>query len=116
MSIDEFISNAEKSVAKAKKLLTNPLESTHEKAFEKWCKAKGVWSVKLVFFVGSGWPDRTLFAPGGRICFVELKRNKTDSTISPAQKYVRRKLKALGFKYFVGYGADDAIKKVGKWL
>ena len=71
MSIDEFIRNATKTKKKKEERKRNPLESTHEKDFEKWCNTKGIWCVKLVFFVGSGWPDRTLFVPGGYICFVE---------------------------------------------
>ena len=43
-----------------------------------------------------------------------MKKDKT-GPLSPKQIEVRSKLKKLGFKYIVGYGAVDALKKTKRY-
>jgi len=51
-------------------------ESDIEIAFCDACKAQGWMPVKLVDLGARGWPDRTVFKPGGKTFFAELKRGK----------------------------------------
>lgn len=47
----------------------------------------------------SGWPDRLIVLPGGRVIWLEIKTNK--DTLSPAQKHIIDKLTSLGHKVVV---------------
>ena len=53
-----------------------------------------------------GLPDRIVLLPGGVIAFVEMKRPK-GSKVGPLQKYWRRVLTGLGFRYWLVYTAAD---------
>lgn len=114
--IDTFISKASKRLERK----TKRLEKEDEDDFEDWCKTKGIWCIKLVFLFGKGWPDRTLLCPGGRIIFIEMKRahrrNHKDGGLSKWQVKVKNKIIALGFPYHIGYGVNDAKRKVCKEL
>ena len=50
------------------------LEKEIEKKFRRRITEAGGWAPKFVSPGLSGVPDRIVFFPGGRICFVELKR------------------------------------------
>jgi len=113
MSVKEFVAAA--TAHSKKRRARKKREAIHEDDFVEWCKRRGIWCVKLVFLHGRGWPDRTLFCPGGVIIFVEMKKDTT-SPLSSKQREVRLKLKALGFTYLVGYGFKDAKTKVKQVL
>lgn len=80
-----------------------------EKTLEDYLKRKasemGGHAHKLILFNSMGFPDRTVFLPGGKIGFVELKvpGNKPSHT----QEAWLRKLKQLGF---IAYWADSKQK------
>ncbi len=95
MSIDQFINNAEKTITKNKEIP----EANIEKEFVDYAKVKHCIAEKLVMLVGRGWPDRTIFCPGGILFFVEFK--KKGKKLSPKQILIKRLLKRLGFKYYV---------------
>jgi hypothetical protein len=54
----------------------------------------GGLAVKVRFL--TGWPDRMVLLPGGRILWVELKRPK-GGKFEPLQPYWLKKLRGLGF-------------------
>jgi len=79
-------------------------EKLLEKRLVRAVKISGGMIVKLTILYETGWPDRLILWPGERIFFVELK--STGKDLSPRQKLIRRRLKALGFSY---YKIDDEI-------
>lgn len=91
-----------------------PLEKSTETTFKRHAERRGVWCLKLVIFRGRGWPDRTLFAPGGRIAFVELKQKGKKPT--PLQDWVKKRLRELGFRWDVLDGSDQVEPYFIDWL
>ncbi len=73
----------------------DPLERNIEAYGKRLFKSKGFLVFKLGILGGRGWPDHTIFAPGGRVGFVEYKR--PDGKYEPLQQYWMGKLKAFGF-------------------
>ena len=72
-----------------------------EKEIER--KLKILVEIKLggccLKWVCPGWggvPDRILILPGGKVCFVELKRPK-DGKAEPLQMWWKRRLEGFGF-------------------
>lgn len=55
-------------------------------------------ALKLVFFAGKGFPDRTILSDG-KIFFIEFK--KPGEGLSPLQVKWKTLLIRLGFKYYV---------------
>lgn len=95
MSTDQFIKNAEKTIAKNKEIP----EANIEKEFVDYAKANYCLAEKLVLLVGRGWPDRTVLCPGGILFFIEFK--KKDKPLTKKQIAIRKILKRFGFKYYV---------------
>lgn len=62
-------------------------------------KAAGGQCYKLVAVSITGFPDRTILLPGGRIYFAEIKT--TGKKLRPTQEIMRKLLIGLGFRYFV---------------
>ena len=56
-------------------------------------------AIKLLSLTFTGFPDRTILLPGGRICFAELK--STGMKPSERQKVVIAWLRRLGFTVYV---------------
>lgn len=76
--------------------MTEPdLESDLEGEVVKWAQSEGGDAKKLVLYSETGWPDRTIFLPGGRIAIPELKRPKKNKR-GHAQKIWVAWLKSLG--------------------
>ena len=75
------------------------LEKTWEAQFVKKCFALGVLAVKLTTPSDTGWPDRMCLFRGGRVLFVELKRQGAKA--SPKQLHVHDVLRGLGFEVLV---------------
>ena len=74
-------------------------EADIETKFVKYATSRNCKAYKLVLRYGRGWPDRTVLCPGGRILFIEFKRE--GKKLNPTQKPVRLALIKLGFKYHV---------------
>jgi deoxyadenosine/deoxycytidine kinase len=70
-------------------------ESALETRFVKECKANGWLCVKISGGRGAtGWPDRLVALPNGRVAFVEFKAK--GARLSPAQQSMMKKLQYLG--------------------
>lgn len=76
-----------------------PLEKEIEKKLVALVKKHGGRCEKLVNVGFSGFPDRTLLFPGGKVIFVETKRPK-GGRYSALQDKWRDWLHALGFSYY----------------
>lgn len=64
-------------------------------------------ALKLVLFVGKGFPDRTILSDG-KIFFIEFK--KPGEGLDPLQVKWRNILVRLGFKYYVCTSVRQAQK------
>lgn len=81
------------------------LEADIEKDVVKYVESLGGHCVKLKD-IERGFPDRTIFLPGGVICFVELKRPKKNKTYHMQKVWVDR-LTRLGFVVRFCYSLDE---------
>ena len=76
-------------------------------------KKLGGWALKFWPITFTGFPDRIVILPGGRIHFVELKTTGAD--LKPRQKIVIPKLIKMGCSVFVIDSQDllnEFFKKV----
>lgn len=71
------------------------LEGSVENYLRDSVKDVGGWCIKLPAIYETGIPDRIVIMPGGKICFVELKR-PVGGKHTAIQKYQMNKLKSLG--------------------
>lgn len=76
------------------------LEKEIEAKLVKLVKRRGGLCLKWVCPGWSGVPDRLVLLPRGRLIFVELKRPK-GGVLSSRQVWWGKKLRALGFPYYV---------------
>ena len=83
-----------------------PLERDIERALVRKVKRRGGYCLKWVCPGWAGVPDRIILLPGGRVCFVELKRPK-GGQLSELQKWWAKKLINLGFHYDQIWDYDD---------
>lgn len=77
-----------------------PLEKDIEAKLRKAVERRGGWCLKWTCPGWAGVPDRICLFPGGRVVFVETKRPK-GGVLSARQKWWRKTLQALGFRYWV---------------
>ena len=84
----------------------NRLEKHFEEDVIDYAEQLGGEAWKLKKDGERGFPDRTLFLPGGVLTLVELKRPKVGKT-SPQQKKILRRLQELGFTAKVCDDLDD---------
>lgn len=110
MSIQNFLSNANKLKAKKSEVKETDIESE----YVKYAKSLGCTALKLIILHRKGFPDRTTLCPGGRILFIEFKRKGKKP--SPAQKIVRRILISLEFEYHVCDKKGQAEAILNKFL
>lgn len=75
------------------------LEITLEKRLAREIEDLGGLCVKLVPTYFKGLPDRMVLMAEGQIYFVETKKDPKAS-MSPRQKYVRKRLRALGYPVY----------------
>jgi hypothetical protein len=76
-------------------------------------KCKGL-SLKLLSPGMTGLPDRLVVLPGGRVLFVEFKRDK--GVLSAMQKKRIQQLRDLGMRVDTIYGLEEAKKWVQEVL
>lgn len=95
MGTNEFLSRATKRQAKKVEVK----EEDVEKAFCKYANSLGCKALKLIFLNKKGFPDRTVLCPGGRVFFIEFKREGKKP--SAAQALVCKMLESFGFEYYV---------------
>jgi hypothetical protein len=84
-----------------------PSEKKIEENLRKRIENAGGFYVKFIPYLNNGWPDRFIFMRPGIFVPVELKKvkNGVPTEASTIQKWVHKKLYALGFKVWVVY--DD---------
>ena len=111
MTNSEFVKRAKKTVAKRSK--TKEVKDI-EKPFVSFSKKHKCKAYKLVFFVGRGFPDRTVLCPGGRILFIEFKT--PTGRLSAHQVDVKNKLEGLGFTYLVCDQPGQAERELLRFL
>jgi hypothetical protein len=73
-------------------------ESEIENAFCKFAKSRGCSALKLIFLNKSGFPDRTVICPNGRVLFIEFK--KKGKKLSAIQVVVKKMLESYNFSYY----------------
>lgn len=88
----------------------NALEKDGEQHLTRLVKRAG-WLTWKLAPTETGMPDRIVIAPGGHVWMVELKR-ECGGEISPRQKYVHRRVRALGVPVYVLAGK----KAVDVWV
>jgi len=83
------------------------LESQLERDVCAWAKSQGGYAVKLLIDGERGWPDQTIWLPGGRVVVPELKRPfKNDGGSVNQVKWLRR-LQRLGHAAGLCESVDD---------
>lgn len=119
-------------IMSAKKKSDIPLEKDEQKRLCKWLKENKIGhfatglGVKLgldVKYVASlksqghysGIPDLVILLGNGKVCFVELKRQK-GGVVSEEQKKWIKYLQSLDYPARVCYGADEAIEWIKEEL
>ena len=79
-------------------------EKTLEKRLRVWVAKKGGVALKFSSHYHTGWPDRLLFMPWGKVYLVELKSEGKPPTV----KQCRRIHQARAMKFTVFFIADEA--------
>jgi len=110
MSSQEFLSRALKTIAKKAEVQEIDIENP----FVKYAKRCGCKALKLIFLNKKGFPDRTILCPGGRIFFIEFKRDGKKQ--SPSQKLVQILLESFSFEYYVCDQKGQAEKILTEFL
>ena len=80
-------------------------ESTIEKYFVAQVKAAGGIAYKFTSPAHRGVADRIVVLPGGRVWFVEVK--KEGGRLSPLQREFLAEVKALGCNYEIVWSKED---------
>lgn len=84
-------------VNKIKKVVGEKPEKDEEHYLVKMAKDIGGWPIKLVIFSAGGWPDRTILMPGGKVFFVEVKKEGERVKKGSRQEKVLTRLSSMGF-------------------
>lgn len=87
-----------------------PRESSVEAAVVRHCRARGLYCRKFKSPSNNGVPDR-IICGGGRVMFLELKREKLGRTTA-LQDYEIGLLTKAGMHAIVAYGRDNAIEAI----
>lgn len=96
------------------------LEKELEKKLVRAVEARGGKCLKWTSPGMTGLPDRIVLLPGGRLCFVEMKRPQ-GGRVGALQHYWAQKLKELGFRHAWVYTEVDItdlmlnLDQTGAW-
>ena len=87
------------------------LEKEIERHLREGVKSLGGLCLKLACPGFTGMPDRLILMPGGKLCFVELKR--PGQRERQRQSFVQKQLRRLGFRVYASVDswvkADDVL-------
>lgn len=86
------------------------LERDIEKKAVEYFRRRGCVCLKLNLIGSTGWPDRLILAPGGRLAFVEFKRPGEQLRRNQPQRVAL--LRTLGFYVGVFDSVDEAIEEL----
>jgi hypothetical protein len=86
---------------------SKPLESNLEHRVCRWAKKRRIENIKLNLQGRRNWPDRCFFILGGKPALIEFKR--LGKKPRPAQAYILRTLKGLGYDVCVAETFAEAI-------
>ena len=75
------------------------LERDLETFFSAECKRLGLTTLKLMLRFATGWPDRIVMLPDGKVLWVELKTEK--GVVSPRQAQIHLTLSKIGHPVLV---------------
>ena len=89
------------------------LERDIERILRDEVKALGGYCLKLVCPGFTGVPDRLILLPGGKLCFVELKRPGQKER--QRQAFVQSRLRRLGFYVFSSVNSEKRMDDVVRW-
>lgn len=89
------------------------LEKDIERYLYECVKALGGWCLKLVCPGFTGMPDRLILLPGGRLCFVELKR--PGQRERQRQRFVQARLRRMGFVVWSTVDSRQKAEDVACW-
>lgn len=92
--------------------ITGNSERTIERRFVSEVEKKGGMAIKLFASSWVGIPDRLVLIPGGKVWFVELK--KQGSQPRPIQLKRHQQLRSLGFKVDVVFSIEDINRFVSE--
>lgn len=90
------------------------LEKVVERKVVEWLRKRGCVCLKLNLIGSTGWPDRLILAPGGRLAFVEFKR--PGEQLRRNQPHRVALLRNLGFYVGVFDEVDAAIEALDSTL
>ena len=89
-------------------------ETSVERSFQRWCRARGIVCWKLNVPGETGVPDRIVFLPGGKLLLIEFKKPGA-GVVSAKQGYWVDTLRSLGFEVEIHdslAGATDFLRRV----
>ena len=89
------------------------LEKDIERHLREGVKSLGGWCLKFTSPGFAGVPDRIVLMPGGKLCFVELKRPGQHER--PRQNLVQRHLRRMGFPVFSSVDSWPKVDDVLCW-
>ena len=89
------------------------LEKDIERILRGEVKTLGGYCLKLVCPGFTGVPDRMILLPGGKLCFVELKR--PGQVERQRQAFVQKQLRRLGFPVFSSVDSWVKVDDVLCW-
>ncbi len=81
-------------------------EAEIEAGFVHHAESLGCIALKLRIDGRKGFPDRTVFLPGGTPLFIEFKAS--GGVISPQQARWHKRLRSLGYHVYVAWSLDEA--------
>lgn len=107
-AVSKFLKLGKVSIARKTNSTKHASEKKTEQAFLKYAKTKNVLALKLVDKGRSGFPDRTIILPSGKIFFIEFKHGSNKMSVN--QVIYKDKLIKYKLSYYTCYSLESAIQ------